>query len=218
MKRITIAFCFAALLVSCNNETKDAADTKNDEAKVASAADQKSTEWIVVDSATAEKNWMAYMTPGEAHHMLSKSDGMWTGEMTMWMEEGAAPMKTTTTAENKMVMGGRYQVSTHKGDMMGMPFEGQSTVAFDNAKKTYTSTWIDNMGTGIMTMEGTWDSVAKVINFKGRMICPANGQDCEVKETYKIIDDNTHLMEMYGPDPKTGKIYKNMEIKFTRNK
>ena len=74
------------------------------------------------------------------------------------------------------------------------------------------------MGTGIMTMEGTWDEATKSINFKGKMICPANGKECDVRETYKIIDDNTHLMEMYGPDMKTGVEYKNMEIKFTRKK
>jgi hypothetical protein len=33
-----------------------------------------------------------------------------------------------------------------------------------------------------------------------------------------MVDDNTQVMEMYGPDMKTGKEYKNMEIKFTRKK
>jgi hypothetical protein len=35
-----------------------------------------------------------------------------------------------------------------------MPFEGISTLGYDNAKKTFFSTWIDNMGTGMMVMEG----------------------------------------------------------------
>ena len=33
-----------------------------------------------------------------------------------------------------------------------------------------------------------------------------------------IVDDITHIMEMYGPDVKTGKQYKSMQIKFTRKK
>ena len=101
---------------------------------------------------------------------------------------------------------------------MGQPFEGISTTGYDNAKKVFTNTWIDNMGTGIMTMEGTWNDASKAISFKGKMICPANGLECDVRETYQIIDNDTHILSMYGPDMKTGKEYKNMEIKFVRRK
>jgi len=218
MKQITIAFCAAAFLFACNSEEKKTEDAKVASATTSTDSKAKADEWVPVDSATAEKAWGAYMTPGEPHKMLARSDGNWKGEMTMWMAPDGPPMKSMTSGTNKMIMGGRYQVSTFKGDFMGMPFEGISTTAYDNAKKVYISNWIDNMGTGMMNMEGTWDEAAKAINFKGRMICPANGKECDVRETYKIIDENTHLMEMYGPDMKTGKEYKNMEIKFTRNK
>jgi hypothetical protein len=50
------------------------------------------------------------------------------------------------------------------------------------------------------------------------MIDPATGRECDFKEVYKIIDDNNQVMEMYGPDPKTGQQYKSMEIKLTRKK
>ena len=211
MKRITIVVCVATFLFACNSENKS--DTK-----VASSADStsKTEEWVAVDSATAEKAWMEYMTPGTSHQLLAKGDGEWTGEMTMWMAPDAPPMKSTTTNTNKMIMGGRYQVSTHKGDFMGQPFEGISTTGYDNAKKMFVSSWVDNMGTGMMNMEGTWDEATKTISFKGRIICPGNGKECDVRETYKIVDDNTHVMEMYGPDMKTGKEYKNMVITFKR--
>ena len=215
MKRITIAFCAAAFLFACNSE-----DKKVEEPKIASATSETKVidEWVPVDSAAAEKAWMEYMTPGEAHKMLAKADGEWDGEMTMWMAPDAPPMTSKIKGTNKMTMGGRYQVSSFKGNFMGMPFEGVSTTAFDNAKKTYINTWIDNMGTGLMTMEGTWNDASKAISFKGKMICPANGKECDVRETYQIIDNDTHLMTMYGPDMKTGKEYKNMEIKFNRRK
>jgi len=101
---------------------------------------------------------------------------------------------------------------------MGQPFTGTSITGYDNAKKVFISTWIDNMSTAMMNMEGTWDDATKAINFKGKMICPANGKACEMREVFKMVDDNTQLMEMYGPDMKTGKEYKSMEIKFTRKK
>ena len=69
-----------------------------------------------------------------------------------------------------------------------------------------------------MMMEGTWDDATKTITSKGKMVCSANGKEMEMREVFKIVDDNTQVMEMYGPDMKTGKEYKTMKIKYTRKK
>ena len=79
-------------------------------------------------------------------------NGEWNEEVTMWMAPGAPPTVSKATAKNEMIMGGRYQLSKSTGTMMGMPFEGMSTVGYDNAKKQFTSTWIDNFGTGTMAL------------------------------------------------------------------
>lgn len=60
-----------------------------------------------------------------------------------------------------MILGGRYQQSMHTGSFNGMPFEGISLVGYDNTKKVFMSSWADNMGTGSMYMEGTWDQTPK---------------------------------------------------------
>jgi hypothetical protein len=219
MKRITITICAAALLlVACNNEKK-ADETKTD-ATSDKASEEKPKEepWVPVDSATAMKAWMDYATPGEPHKMLAKSNGTWNGETTMWMAMGAPPSTGKSTTINKMAMDGRYQVSEFKGEFMGMPFTGLSTTGYDNFKKVFVSTWIDNMGSGIMKMEGPWDEASKSMTLTGKMTDPSTGRECDMKEIFKIIDDNTQVMEMYGPDPQTGKQYKTMEIKFTRKK
>jgi len=116
-------------------------------------------------------------------------------------------------------MGGRYQMSKHNGNMMGAPFEGMSTVGYDNATKQFVSTWIDNWGTGIMMMSGTWDEATKTMSLSGSMpdLCRP-GKTCAMRETMKVVDDNTQKMEMYGPDPKTGKEMKVMEMTLTRKK
>jgi hypothetical protein len=171
------------------------------------------------DSATMMKNWSEYMTPGKEHKMMASWDGTWNGEVTLWMTPGQPPMQSTTVTTNKMLLDGRYQSSTHKGLMMGMPFEGMSTLAFDNGKKEFVSTWIDNMGTGIMTSTGKWDEASKSITFKGRMVDPSsgNGKEADFREVFRVIDNDHQVMEMYGPDP-SGKEFKTMEIKFTRKK
>lgn len=216
-----ISLCAAGFLLACNTNDNATAGNKPEEVKVASLSTTNSAEqkqWIPVDSATAMQKMWEVGTPGEPHTMLAKANGNWDAEMKMWMADGAAPQVTRSSCTNKMLFGNRYQQTSFKGDFGGMPFEGISITGYDNAEKLYFSTWMDNMSTGMMTMKGSWDDATKSINFKGKMICPANGVECEMREVYKIIDDNTHIMEMYGPDMKTGKAYKNMEIKFTRRK
>lgn len=160
------------------------------------------------------KAWQDYMTPGDIHKMIAKSDGKWDADVTMWMAPDSAPTKSKSVCENKMILGGRYQQSVHKGTMMGMPFEGISLLGYDNAKKTFISTWIDNMGTGIMQMEGTWDDATKSINFKGKSVDPITGKDIDIREVFKLVDDNNQTMEMYCTTD--GKEMKTMEIKLIR--
>ncbi|HEY0355740.1 MAG TPA: DUF1579 domain-containing protein [Flavisolibacter sp.] len=167
---------------------------------------------------TAMANWVKYMTPGKEHQMIASWDGTWEGEITMWMTPGAPPSKSKGVATNKMVLDGRYQQATYTGSFEGMPFNGMSTLAFDNAKKTFISTWIDNMGTGIMIGEGPWDEKSRSITLKGKMIDPTTGKECDFREVFTIVDDDHQLLEMYGPDPATGKEFKTMEIRYTRKK
>ncbi|SMO71382.1 DUF1579 domain-containing protein [Solitalea koreensis] len=168
-----------------------------------------------VAQAAAQKAWTEYMTPGDVHKMLAKSDGMWKSEVTMWMAPGAPPQKSTGVCTNEMILGGRYQQSKFKGDMMGMPFEGIGTLGYDNAKKIFVNSWIDNMGTGMTFTEGKWNAADKSITFTGKSFDPTTGKDCNMREVFKLIDDNTQLMEMYTT-PAGGKEFKTMEIKFTR--
>lgn len=172
---------------------------------------------LAAQSEAEMKAWMEYMTPGDFHKEMAKWDGEWNEDITMWMAPDAPPMKNTASCVNKMILGGRYQSSTHKGSFNGMPFEGLSTTGYDNAKKTFVSTWIDNMGTGIMTMEGKWDEGSKTLHLKGKQVDPATGKEMQVRETFKVIDDNTQKMEMFMT-PAGGKEYKSMEIVFTRKK
>ena len=162
------------------------------------------------------KAWTDYMTPGDVHKMIAQWDGKWNGAVTMWMQPGAQPTKSTSTCVNKMIMGGRYQQSTHTGNMMGQPFEGQSTLAWDNARKMFINTWVDNMGTGIMYMEGTWDDATKTANFKGKTTDPTTGKEMDVRQTFAIVNDNTQKMEMFMNHE--GQEFKTMEITFTRAK
>ena len=220
MKQFTLTICSAAILLfSCNNDAEKTTEAKTDTTKTAEQTAAKETPAAMPDSATMMKNWEAYMTPGDVHKMMASWDGTWDTESTSWMAPGAPPMTSKGTSVNKMALGGRYQISNHKGMMMGMPFEGMSMTGYDNAKKMFVSTWIDNMGTGIMKMEGPWDAATKSMTLTGKCVDPmaGGGKEMELKEIFKMVDDKTQVMEMYGPGP-DGKELKMMEIKFTRKK
>lgn len=174
-------------------------------------------------SATAQteaemKKWMDYMTPAEPHKMLAKMDGEWDELITFWMDptkpEASQQMKATCV--NRMILGERYQETKHLGDFNGMPFEGISVLGYDNLLKKYVSTWVDNMGTGIMYMEGTWDEKTMTTTFTGYMSEPMEGKPVKVKQEFKIIDDNTQELTQY--QEKNGKMFKTMFIQLTRKK
>lgn len=166
------------------------------------------------DQQADQKAWLEYMTPGSVHEMIAKSDGDWNEDITLWMSPDAPPTKSSGSVTNKMILGGRYQYSTHTGNMMGMPFEGINILGFDNARKVFQSSWIDNFGTGISNTEGTWDEGSKTIEFIGKSVDPMSGKEMDIRETFKIIDDKSQFMEMYMTS--NGKESKTMEIILTR--
>ena len=167
------------------------------------------------DSAAIMKAWQAYMTPWSAHQALAKQAGNWTWELTSWPAPGAPAEKSSGTMSARTILGGRYLVEDWKGTAMEMPFEGQGVTGYDNAKKQYFSTWVDNFGTGVMTSWGTRDDASKTTTMKGSFTDPMTGKEQNVRSINREIDDNHFTFEMYGPGP-DGKEYKTMEIKAER--
>ncbi len=204
-------------MLSCNNTTTENNNPpKADSTPVAAEPAKETPPPPARDSATMMKKMQEFATPGEMHKMLAAGSGKWDVEVTTWdMDPSKPPSKSKATSESKMIMNGLYQVSSFKGTMMGMPFEGQSTTGYDNARKVFVSTWIDNMGSGVMYTEGTYDAATKTLTMKGKMTdCTTDGQS-DVKEILVFKDDKHQHMEMWstGPD---GKEYKWMESEYTK--
>lgn len=210
---IMLSMAVAMFLASCGGSENKEATATNETATETPAAEPAAP--APVDSATAMQNWMAYATPGDVHKMLAGREGKWTTETQSWMAEGAPPQTSKGEAEFKMVMGGRYLQSMYKGDMMGMPFEGMGMTAYDNSKKKIIESWVDNMGTGLMVLEGTYDAATKTQETKGKMVDPSNNSECMTRNVVTFTDDTHMTMEMYMT-PQGGKEMKSMEIKYTK--
>jgi hypothetical protein len=217
MKKLLIPACMLCIaFYGCDSGKKtDATVSTSDSGTITAAKTEEPAPAPMPDSATMMKNWQEFMTPGEQHKLLASWDGTWTGDITMWMSPGAPPQVSKATAVNSMLYGGRYQLSKHSGNMMGMPFEGESIMGYDNNKKQFVSSWLDNMGTGIITMEGPWDESSKTLTLSGKCMDPMTKRETWMRQTMKVIDKNNQFIEMYGPGP-DGKEYKMMEIKMKR--
>jgi hypothetical protein len=159
--------------------------------------------------------WLKVSTPGPEHKRLDVLAGSWTFVMKMWMEPGAAPTESKGTSECKWLLGGRYLAQEVTGQFMGMPFNGYSLMAYDNAQKKYISVWMDSFGTGISQAEGTADASGKVLTFHREEFDPFAGQKMKSRDVFRLSGKDKFEMEMYRIQP-DGKEHKMMEIHYTR--
>jgi hypothetical protein len=179
-------------------------------------ADEKKPQMSAEEKAAMEAMQKA-MTPGENHKMLSNMVGSWNAKVSMWMSPEAKPTVSKGTATNRWIMGNRYVEQKFTGTFMNMPFSGLGYTGYDNVKKQYWSSWMDNMSTGAMAMTGATDDGGKSWKFTGSMADPMTGKDAPFEEHVTVKSKNEHTFEMWGPAP-DGKMFKMMEIVYTRKK
>jgi Protein of unknown function (DUF1579) len=99
--------------------------------------------------------------------------------------------------------------------MKDMNFKGMGIEGYDNVKKKFIGTWVDNMGTGIMMSEGTYEPAAKTFNYTGEYEA-IPGMKTKIREVVKITDKDHHMFEWY--EDRNGQEAKTMEIDYTRKK
>lgn len=218
MKHFTLTICATTLLLfSCNNsgEKTDAATT--DSPKTEQPVTKDAAPAAMPDTAAINKAWMSFATPGDMHKWMEKTNGTWEGDVSTWMAPDAPPEIAKAVNVQSSVLGGRYVTGKFSGSMMGQPFNGISMMGYDNAKKVFTSTWIDDMGTGIVHMTGTYNEATKTLSLKGHQTDFMSGKDSDIREDMVMVDDNTYKMTMYGTGF-DGKEMKFMEGTFKKKK
>jgi len=212
MKRSTTAKYLAALLALATLSLPSPAQDKETPKK----DDKKPT----------ESDMMAMMLelakPGENHKLLASVAGTWDYKVKFWMSPDAPPMESSGKAVSRTVMDGRYVISDHTGKMqmpgpngamMDTPFTGMSIEGYDNVKKKFVASWIDNMGTGIMNMEGTYDAGSKTLTYLAEYE-PMPGMKTKMREVIKIADNDHRTMEFF--EDRGGKEVKTMEMTYVR--
>jgi hypothetical protein len=160
---------------------------------------------------------MAAATPGKMHEHLAKDVGVWHGKHTMWMAPGTDPIKSESTSKVTKMLDGRFTKLEVEGEIPGMgPFHAVSITGFDNVAQKFTSTWIDNHGTGMMNGTGELSPDGKTLTWKFTYNCPIAKKPVVMRQIETVTGSKTKTLEMFGADPKSGKEFKMMTIELTK--
>jgi hypothetical protein len=170
------------------------------------------------------KQMMELSKLNENHKLLSSLDGNWNYTIKFWMnpDPNAKPQESKGTAVRKSIMDGRFSIMdvTGKMEMPGpdgnkreMTFKGHGIEGYDNVKKKFVGSWIDNMGTGIMSSEGDYDPASKTFTYTSEFEA-IPGMKQQIREVLKIADNNHMTFEWY--ENQAGQEKKTMEINYTR--
>lgn len=154
-------------------------------------------------------------TPGAAHRKLDPLAGKFTVKSKMWMDPSKPPQESSGTSERTWVMGNRYLEERFQGEYGGQPFTGVGMFGYDNVTKKYFGSWYDSMSTSLTTTKGTM--AGNTIKYKGMMSDPMAGKEVPYTMTYKLVNNDTQTVEMWGAGP-DGKQMKWMEMTYTRVK
>jgi hypothetical protein len=156
-------------------------------------------------------------TPGKEHEFLAKGVGEWQGKVTMWMYPDAEAMQSECTYTVEPMMDGRYFKCEITGDMAGMgPYHGFGIYGFDNVSRQFVTTWLDNHSTGIMNGTGKQSDNGKTITWTFSHNCPITKKPVVMREIETITGPDTKTLEMFGPEPKSGKEFQMMRIEFAK--
>jgi hypothetical protein len=170
------------------------------------------------------KQMMEMSKLNENHKVLSSLDGNWNYTLKFWMnpDPNAQAQQSKGTATRKTIMGGRFVVMDVTGKMLmpdetgkakDMQFKGMGIEGYDNVKQKFVGSWIDNMGTGISSSEGTYDPATKTFTFTSEVEMTP-GMKTPVREVLKVTDKDHMMFEWY--ENHGGQEKKTMEIAYTR--
>lgn len=179
-------------------------------------ADSKAKAEGAPNMAEMMKKMEEVATPAPEHQWLASLAGEWEAEARCYKAgTDTDPMITKGTCSDRMILGGRFLQEEFQGDMMGKSFHGIGLTGYDKFNKKFVSTWIDDMGTGILVSEGSRDASGNVLTMEGKMDDPMTGEKAKpMRLVTRIIGPDKHIFEMH--DLGLGEKSKVMEITYVR--
>lgn len=176
---------------------------------------QKSQQGRQVVSGTPEMQaWMEAMRLTENHNFFRPLAGSWNAQMTVFMDNGEKAQGQGTCAITG-TFGGRYLTSTFNGTLQGRAYQGVQTFGYNNLKRQFESTWIDNMSTGIAFSSGNFDQNTRTFSMASEVDDAFTGERRVQTEETRIINDNQFSFTIFQTTS-GGQRSKTLEIQYTR--
>lgn len=175
---------------------------------------ESAAEGMSPEQAAMMQAWSEAMQPGPEHERLAEATGEWRATVKWWMEPGGEPSTSEATVTRSMDLGGRVLVEDWQGAMMGQNFLGHGRTGYDNVTGKYWSTWTDNMSTGLMAFEGSYDAESERYTYTGRSADPVSGDMIESRSIAYTDEQGREVMEMY--EMRDGEEIKTMEMTLER--
>ena len=151
--------------------------------------------------------------------VLAKLSGDWHYKAAIWAVPGAEPKWTTGTIRNDLIMDDRFMSSAYVGsiDIGGNELmnKGQGLIGFDNARKSFSSVWIESMTTGMMIGTGKYDKKANAIKETGQFTNPLTGMESKFRSELQFTGPDDYKRIIYAID-KSGKETKLMEFDYSK--
>jgi hypothetical protein len=106
--------------------------------------------------------------------------------------------KEKGTATFKMILGGRFLDGISTGTIAGVPYVSRTTIGFDNFKKLFCSTFIDDLGTSMRFAEGSLDESGTILSLTGTIDHWMKGEnDKPCLYRFKSIDASHFSFEFF---------------------
>ncbi|WP_166828008.1 DUF1579 domain-containing protein [Thalassoroseus pseudoceratinae] len=165
------------------------------------------------DPAEMEKLFEEYATPGTEHKQFRRMVGDWKTKTTSYYPNPEKPTVTEGSAKFRMILGGRFLQQRFQGEYEGKPYTGIGISGYDKATKKYVGSWMDTMGTGIMSTTGKYNEETHQMVESGTSHSPLGQIEFRMVTDYQSDDAFTFTMFMTVPGMPE---MKSMEIAYTR--
>jgi hypothetical protein len=167
----------------------------------------------------AMKQLLDYSRPGSNHALLGSLVGSWT------FQDAARPFVKGTVRRTPLyggrfytvaITGGKLQVPVADGKMEEQNYQGQQTEGYDNARRQFVTTALNNhIGSGIETQTGTYDAARKAFTYEWESeLIP--GQRQKNKRVLRLIDSSHYAEDYY--ETRNGAEVKVRELVYTKAK
>jgi len=153
-------------------------------------------------------------TPGEHHEHLAPLVGSWITAGTYWLSSGETA-EASGTIETEWVLGGLFLQSRMRSELLGEPYEGLAIDGYDYVTEQYMGSYVDNLGSFVLSFTGTCDQDGRVRTMRAEFIDPVWGTKMVNRSVTTIIDDDTYRYESWLVH-EDGREFKQLEFTATR--